>query len=110
MNARGNPLLIFLAILLGLVLIVPTIMVLVPEAFLIMQLVLIFAIWNAVRGFIGDGYLTLLITGILVWFLVLKHPILSATFYMVFFIFLGLNIFGTVMWTAQSFLRPKMGG
>ena len=109
MNQRGNPLLIFALILAALVLIVPAIMYVVPEAFLIMQIVLIFAIWNAVRGFIGDGYLTLLITGVLVWFLVIKHPILSATFYMVFFIFLGLNIFGTVMWTAQSFLRPKAG-
>ncbi len=105
MNARGNPLLMYLAILAGLILIVPFIMLVVPEAFLIMQVIMIFAIWNAVRGFIGDGYMTLIITGILVYFLVIKHPVLSATFYVLFFIFLGLNIFGTVMWTAQSLVR-----
>ncbi|MBU0636530.1 hypothetical protein KKE06_05895 [Candidatus Micrarchaeota archaeon] len=83
LNQRGNLLLYYLIVLLGLIFISMIILFLVPEARIVMALILAFSIYMNVRGSIGDGMPTLIITAILVYFLVFKYFFLSSGLFII---------------------------
>lgn len=81
LNQRGNLLLYYLVILVALVVLSILILWLVPQAQIIMGIILAFSIFMTVRGSIGDGMPTLIISAILIYFLVFKYFFLSAGFF-----------------------------
>ena len=85
MNSNGN---LVLFGLLGLVLVGLVsflIIAFVPQAAILMRIILIFAIFMSVRGSLGDGVPTLLISAILIYFLAFKYFELAAAGYVVYF-------------------------
>jgi hypothetical protein len=83
MNQKGNLLLYYLLILVVLFVVAMIVLWLVPEAKIVMSIILAFSIYMNVRGSIGDGIPTLIITAILVYFLVFKYFYLSSGFFII---------------------------
>ncbi len=83
MNQRGNLLLYYLLILVVMIVLSMLILWLVPEAQIVMSIILAFSIYMNVRGSIGDGIPTIIITAILVYFLVFKYFFLSSGFFII---------------------------
>lgn len=87
MNQRGNLFLYYILIALALVATSMLILWIFPQAQIIMGIILSFAIYMNVRGSIGEGMPTILITAILIYFLVFKYFLVSS----------GLFIFTTII-------------
>ncbi len=86
MNQRGN-LVLFGIIGLALVAIISILSIYIfPEVALLMRIMLIFAIFMTVRGSIGDGTPTILISAILIYFLAFKYFYLASGLYVVYFV------------------------
>jgi len=105
MNEKGHFILIILGAFLAVALLPPLIMILFPQADLIMRIILVFLIFTTVRGYLGDGVLTLLISGVLIYFLVVKWAYLTASLYMVFYVFLSFSVFSMLLWGLNSIVR-----
>lgn len=104
MNEKGN---VILFILLGFVVIAalpPLIMMILPQAQIIFQLISIFIIYSIVRGYLGAGVLTLIVSAILIYFLVFKYIYIFAPLY-IFQILLGLSFTSVVMWGIGTSVR-----
>lgn len=100
MNQQGNLLLYYLLILVAMTVIAIIILFLVPEAQLVLSIILAFSIYMTVRGSIGDGLPTLLITAILVYFLVFKYFFVSGPFFIISMIIAYAGA-GLVTWFAR---------
>ncbi len=91
---------IFILIVIALVVVV-TIPVLVmkvfPAADLIMRIILIFLIFTTVRGYLGSGIPTILVTGVLIYFLVIKWAYFTAAMYIAVYFLLALQVFSIVI-------------
>jgi hypothetical protein len=105
MNERGNFLIIILIVFLAAMLLPPLIMILIPQADIIMRIVLIFVLFSTVRGYLGDGIPTLLITAVLVYILVIKWAFLTASLYVTLTIFLGFGVFSMFLWMLNTLVR-----
>jgi len=99
MNNRGMlPVFALIVIALVAVIALPAvIMVLIPEADLIIRIILVFLIFMTVRGYLGSGIPTIIITGVLVYFLVIKWPYFTAMAYVALFFLLGLQVFSIII-------------
>jgi hypothetical protein len=104
-NERGNFLLIVLALFLVVSLLPPLIMILFPQADLLMRIILALIIFTTVRGYIGDGIITILISGALIYVLVIKWAYLTASLYIIFYVFLTFSVFSVILWGLNSVLR-----
>ena len=95
LDSRGNLVLFGVAGLLAMVVLVMLVLFLIPEAALIMRIILIFAVFMTVRGSLGDGVPTLLISAILIYFLAFKYFELAAGAYVLYFVvaYTGTTIF-----------------
>ncbi|MFH0954792.1 MAG: hypothetical protein V1777_01700 [Candidatus Micrarchaeota archaeon] len=82
MNQNGNLLLYYILIAVVLVAISMVVLILVPQAQIVMGIVLSFAIFMNVRGSIGDGMPTIIISAILIYFLVFKYFLIASGFYL----------------------------
>jgi hypothetical protein len=95
MNDRGNLVLFGMLgfVLVGIVAFV--VISIFPEAALVMRILLIFAIFMAVRGTIGDGVPTILISAVLIYFLAFKYFELAAAGYVIYFLvaYVGTTLF-----------------
>lgn len=100
LNARGNLLIYYLVILVGLIVLSMLILYLVPEAQIVMGIILAFSIYMTVRGSIGDGMPTIIITAILVYFLVFKYFFLASGFYLITIV-LAYAGAGVITWFAR---------
>ncbi len=97
MNERGN-LLVFLVIgFLAIALIPPIILAVFPPAKLLFQAIMIFVLYSMVRGYMGSGVLTIIITAILVWLLVFKYTYIFASVY-VMQMLLMVGFTSVIMW------------
>ena len=105
MNEKGNFLVIILVAFLVVSLIPPILMILFPQADLLMRIVLVFAIFTTVRGYIGDGALSLIISGVLIYVLVIKWAYLTASLYIIFNIFMMFSVFSMILWGLNSVIR-----
>jgi len=90
-------------------LIVPLLTYAFPIAKYIVLVLVSFWIYELVaRSLGGTGFMTILITGILIYFLVYKYLFLTATAAM-FYLFISLGLFSTLIFGGASVLhkRPK---
>ena len=79
MNQKGN---LFIMIIIGFLIIAllpPVVMFLFKPADLVMKILLVFVIYGIVRGYLGQSIMTLVISAILIYFLVIKYAYLTAS-------------------------------
>ena len=97
MNQQGNVLLFIIGGLLALAFAIPLIMWLFPYADILMRIILVFLIFTIVRGYLGDGTLTLTISAVLIYFLAFKYAYIAATAY-VLYILMGFSFLSVIVW------------
>jgi len=68
-----------------------------PAADLIMRIILVFLIFTTVRGYLGSGIPTILVTGVLIYFLVIKWAYFTAAMYVAVYFLLALQVFSIVI-------------
>ena len=109
MNERGNFIFIALGLMVGLVILLPILMWVFPQVDILVKIMLVFVIFNTVRGYLGNGALTLIISGILIYFLVIKWWFIGAAGW--FAITLAtFGIFSIVTWGSKTVIdltRPR---
>ena len=97
MNEKGNIVLILVVGILVLALIPVIITSLFAPAKLIMQVIMIFVIYTTVRGYMGPGNITIMISAVLIYFMVFKWFEVFLSLY-VLQLLLGLGFISAVMW------------
>lgn len=100
MNQNGNLLLYYALILVAMIVATMFILWLFPEARIVMSIILAFSIYMSVRGSIGDGLPTIILTAILVYFLVFKYFYLSSGFFVITMI-IAYTSAGLITWMAR---------
>ncbi|VVB75546.1 Uncharacterised protein [uncultured archaeon] len=102
-NEKGNFIFIALALMIGVVILLPVLMVAFEPLNIIVRIMLVFVIFTTVRGFLGNGVLTIVISGILIYFLVIKWWWIGASGW--FAITLAtFGVFGIVTWGSKTVL------
>ncbi len=97
LNQKGN-LIIFLIIAFAVVLLLPPLILhLFPPANILFKILMVFIIFSIVRGYIGDGIMTWIISGILIYFLVFRYPDITASLW-VFQTLLAVGFGSVIMW------------
>ena len=81
-----------------LALIPPVVMMVFPAADIIIRIILIFLIFSTVRGMLGGGVLSLIISGVLIYFLVIKWAYFTASMYVFFYFIMSFAITSVVIW------------
>ena len=91
---------IFLLIMVALFVVIaipPIVMLFFPVADLIIRIILIFLIFTTIRGYLGSGMLTIVVSGVLIYFLVIKWAYLTAAAYVALYFLLSLLIFSIII-------------
>src|SRR3989338_5296345 len=104
MNQKGHIILIILLAFLVLAIIPLIITTFFWPARIIMQIIMIFTIYTTVRGLMGSGNLTLIISAILIYFMVFKYFELFLSLY-VLQLLLGLQFLSVIIWGVGTNLR-----
>ena len=107
MNEKGHLILFIIAGMLILILLLPAVMYIFPPADFIIRIIVAFLIFSTVRQFLGNNAISLIITGVLIYLLVIKHAYISATVSFVMFVLLGFGAFSVIIWGIGTALRPK---
>ncbi|PIN85038.1 MAG: hypothetical protein COV47_04335 [Candidatus Diapherotrites archaeon CG11_big_fil_rev_8_21_14_0_20_37_9] len=104
MNERGH--IIFL--ILGGFLILAIIPVLITSFFwpakILMQIILIFVLYTTVKGYLGGGTITLIVSAILIYFMVFKWFELFLSLY-ILQVLLGLQFMSVMIWGIGTTMR-----
>jgi len=104
MNSNGN-VIIFILIAFAVVLLLPPLIITVfPPAKYLFALIMVFILFSTVRGYLGDGVLTYVISGILIYFLVFKYLMVTSSLW-VFQILLGVGFGSVIMWGVGTRFR-----
>ncbi|MEM0359720.1 MAG: hypothetical protein QXK06_00070 [Candidatus Diapherotrites archaeon] len=90
-----------------LLLLPPVIMLLFPIANLLMRILLAFLILTTVRGYVGNGALSLVISGALIYLLVIKWGYVTASLYVFFYVLLAFQFLGVIVWGTNSLIKPR---
>ncbi len=98
MNSKGNLVVIILLAFVLLALIPPIIMILFPIADIILRIILALLIFVTIKGYIGDGPLSLVVSGILIYFLVIKWAYFTVTAYIFLYFLLSFSFLSVVIW------------
>ena len=88
-----------------LALIPPVVMMLFPAADIIIRIILVFLIFSTVRGMLGGGILSLIISGVLIYFLVIKWAYFTASMYVFFYFIMTFAVTSVVIWGIGMNLR-----
>ncbi|HLC79620.1 MAG TPA: hypothetical protein VJG83_04310 [archaeon] len=104
MNQKGHIILIILLAFLVLAIIPLIITTFFWPARIIMQIIMIFTIYTTVRGLMGSGNLTLIISAILIYFMVFKYFELFLSLY-VLQLLLGLQFLSVIIWGVGTTMR-----
>ncbi len=91
MNSRGFLIIFIIVAFVVLAMLPPIIMKLFPPADLLMRLILTVMIFATVRGHLGSNALTIIISAVLIYLLVIKHPYITASLYVFFYVLLLFN-------------------
>lgn len=106
MNNKGNFLLI-IGVALGFILLasisLPVIMKIFPAADIIVRIMLIFVIFTMVRGYLGNGTMSLIISGILIYLLVFKWWWLSSSVWF-FTILMSFGLVSVFVWGTSKII------
>lgn len=106
MNQKGHIIIILLGVFL-LILIIPLVLTTVFwQVKLLMQIIFIFMIYSTVRGFMGAGHLSIILTAILIYFLVFKYFEIALSLY-IFQLLLGLQFLSVIIWGVGTRLRHQ---
>ncbi len=104
LRAQKGNLILGTIIVIALLMLVPFILKAVfPPLDLVFKLILIFAVYSFVRGFLGDTSLTFLVTGILVYFMAFKYGDIFTSLWFISLI-LGLTGSQLIVLAAKDFL------
>ncbi|MCX6803861.1 MAG: hypothetical protein NTY48_04810 [Candidatus Diapherotrites archaeon] len=109
MNARGNFLIIAIILMIGAVVLLPVLMAVFPPIDILVKIFLVFSIFMMVRGYLGNGVLTIIISGVLIYFLVIKWWWVGASGWMAITL-ISLSVFSVILWGSQAitmFAGPK---
>jgi len=91
---------IFILILIALIAVVALpaiVMKIFPAADLIIRIILIFLIFTTVRGYLGSGIPTIIVSGVLIYFLVIKWAYFAAAAYVAVYFLLSLQVFSIII-------------
>ncbi len=105
LNEKGNLILIIIIALVAIIVLPALVMAAFPLADIIMRLVLVFLIFSTVRSYLGSNIFTILLSGILIYFLVIKYAYVTATLYVLLFFLLAFNVFSIVIFGIGMGLR-----
>jgi len=99
LNSSGmlNIFLLILVAVIAVIALPSIIMFLFPTADLIIRIILVFAIFMTVRGYLGNGLLTVVVSGVLIYFLVIKWAYFTAAAYIALFFLLSLQVFSIII-------------
>lgn len=97
MNEKGHIILLIIGGFLVLALIPILITTVFWPARLLMQIILIFVLYTTVKGFLGPGNLTLIVSAILIYFMVFKYFELFLGLY-ILQLLLGLQFLSVIIW------------
>ena len=106
MNQKGNLILIILVAFVVIALIPVFFVRFFTIGRLLTQVIMIFVIYAMVRGYLGPGPLSLLISVILIYFLVFKYIEVTASAY-VLMTLVGVGFGSVVIWGLAQVARPK---
>lgn len=107
LNEKGNIIFIILIGMACLIILLPAVMYLFEPADFIIRIILAFLIFTTVRGYLGSGVVSLLVTGILIYILVIKHAYIAASGAFTLMVLLTFGIFSVVVWGIGMNLRPR---
>lgn len=96
-NEKGNLILLLILAFIAVAILPPIFITLFPPAKYIFILIIVFTIWGTVRAFLGDGALTLAITGVLIYLIVWKHLLLASSIFMLQMV-LMLGVGSVIIW------------
>jgi len=109
MNEKGNVLLI-IGVAIGAIILasltMPILMKLVPAADLIVKIMLVFVIITTVRNYMGNGVITLIISGILIYFLVFKWAWLASGVWF-FTILMSFGLASVFVWGTSKIIPSQ---
>lgn len=97
MNEKGHIIILILGGFLLLALIPILITTVFWPAKLLMQIILIFVLYTTVKGFLGPGNITLMVSAILIYFMVFKYFELFLGLY-ILQLLLGLQFLSVIIW------------
>ena len=97
MNQKGNVIIFIIAALISIALLIPIVMLVFKPADIIMRILLVFLLFTIVRGYLGSGTLSIIVSAILIYFLAFKYAYITATVY-VLYILLGFSFLSVVIW------------
>ena len=106
MNERGNIVLILLGIFVVLALIPIILTSVFWQVKIVAQIIMIFVIYSTVRGFMGGGMPTIILSAILIYFLVFKYFEVAFSLY-IFQLLLGLQFLSVIIWGIGTRLPQK---
>lgn len=104
MNENGHILFLIIGAFLILAILPVIISFVSPEAKLIMQVILIFTVYTTVRGLMGSGTLTIIISAILIYFMVFKYYEIFLALY-ILQLLLGLQFLSVIIWGVSTTMR-----
>ena len=104
MNEKGHIILLIIGGFIVLALIPILITSVFWPAKLLMQIILIFILYTTVKGFLGPGNLTLIISAILIYFMIFKYFELFLGLY-ILQLLLGLQFLSVVIWGIGTTMR-----
>ena len=106
MNNSGHLLIIILIAIFAVIFLLPILMYVSPIINIIIRIILVFLIITTVRGYLGSGVITLLISGVLIYYLVIKWWVVGATVSFAIML-MAFGVFGVIVWGLGTTLRPK---
>ena len=104
MNSKGHILFLIIGAFLVLALLPVLITAFFWPAKLLMQVIMVFVIYTTVRGFLGSGNLTLIVSAVLIYLMVFKWFELFLALYILQTL-LGLQFLSVVIWGLGTTMR-----
>ncbi|HLC92101.1 MAG TPA: hypothetical protein VJH23_00135 [archaeon] len=104
MNQKGHIILIIIAAFIVLAIIPVVITSVFWPAKILMQIIMIFTLYTTVRGFLGSGTPTLVISAILIYFMVFKYFEIFLSLY-ILQLLLGLQFLSVIIWGLGTTMR-----
>jgi len=108
MNQKGGLIMIIFVLFIIVGFLPWILMSIVPQAKILVQLILVFTLYTTVRGYLGSGPLTLIISGVLIYILVIKYAAFSAGMFS-YVIILQIGVSSMLIW-GTSFFMTRFGG
>ncbi len=105
MNERGALFVFIIAAFLVLLVIPPLVMYVFPAANLLMRLFLALMIFMTVRGFLGNSPLTIIISALLIYLLVIRHAYFTASLFVFFYVLLAFQFLSVIIWGLSVTMR-----